>query len=172
MASVFLTIQRGISTTAVASGKKNFRKFNLYNKRGTREFKERQRYNPDPDIPIHDRGTRKIGYKDGDNFVLVPEMVPELIVPNLEGCELKPYVSYRSTRVVQSKFTPRDLFNAIYAKKINIDFKNGKLDENGNSLEPSEFESLTPQQALDLAQKTGSDLFQQEKPAELLDKVQ
>ncbi|XP_015111094.1 39S ribosomal protein L41, mitochondrial [Diachasma alloeum] len=171
MASIFPIIRRGISTTAVASGKKNFRKFNLYNKRGTREFKERQRHNPDPDIPIHDRGTRKIGFKEGAHFVVVPEMVPELIVPNLEDCQLKPYVSYRSTRVVQSAFTPKDLFDAIYAKKITSDFREGKLDETGNPLEPSEFESLSPQQALDLASKTGSDLFAQEKPPELLEEV-
>lgn len=47
-----LIIKRGISTTVVNNGKRNFRKFMLYNKRGTRIFKEQQKINPDPDIPI------------------------------------------------------------------------------------------------------------------------
>ncbi|XP_063993508.1 large ribosomal subunit protein mL41 [Diachasmimorpha longicaudata] len=171
MSSIFPILRRGISTTAVVSGKRNLRKFTLYNKRGTREFKERQRHNPDPDIPIFHRGTRTTGIKVGEKFVLIPEMVPELIVPNLEGCDLKPYVSYQSTRVVQSAFKPRDLFNAIYADKIKKDFEAKKLDDNGNSLEPSNFESLLPHEAQALAGKTGSDIFEQEKPPEYLEEV-
>lgn len=44
---------RHISTTAQACGKRNFRKFPLYNKRGTRDFKKAQAKNPHPDVPIH-----------------------------------------------------------------------------------------------------------------------
>lgn len=44
---------RGIATSASLHGKRNFRKFPLYNKRGSREFKARQAKNPDPDVPIH-----------------------------------------------------------------------------------------------------------------------
>lgn len=44
---------RSISTSACACGKKNFKKFPLYNKRGTRNFKEQQAKHPHPDVPIH-----------------------------------------------------------------------------------------------------------------------
>lgn len=52
-----LIIKRGISTSAVREGKRNFKKFLLYNKRGSRIFKEQQRQNPDPDIPIDSNTT-------------------------------------------------------------------------------------------------------------------
>lgn len=52
MSFASFVIRRGISTTPVREGKRNFRKFPLYNKRGTRQFKEEQKINPDPDIPI------------------------------------------------------------------------------------------------------------------------
>lgn len=45
-------ISRSISTTSVRNGKRNFKKFSLYNKRGTRIFKKQQAENPDPEIPI------------------------------------------------------------------------------------------------------------------------
>lgn len=47
-----LIIRRQISTTAIREGKRNFKKFSLYNKRGTRAFKQQQTENPDPDLPI------------------------------------------------------------------------------------------------------------------------
>nr|AAX62407.1 putative mitochondrial ribosomal protein L41 [Lysiphlebus testaceipes] len=153
---------RGISTSSVCCGRKNFRKFDLPNKRGTREFKERQRVQPHPDIPIDKRGTRDTGYMDGKNYKMIPEMIPELIVPDLKDFTLKPYVSYRSLNVTQSEFTAKDLFNAIYTEKIHKDFAAGKLKEDGQPIEPNEFEKLTPQQALDNATKTGCDIFTEE----------
>ena len=39
------------------------------------------------------------------------------------------------------------------------DFKENKLDAEGNSLEPNELEQLTPEQAESLALQTGSDIF-------------
>lgn len=41
------------------------------------------------------------------------------------------------------------------------DFMNKKLKENGESMEPSEEELLTPEQAKIKARQTGSDLFSQ-----------
>lgn len=99
----------------------------------------------------------------GDKWVHVPEMVPELIVPSLEGFTLKPYVSYKVEKFKQPKFTSRDLFDAVYAEKIKTDFENGQLDENGEPLNPSEYEKLTPQQAKDNAGKTGCDIFKQRR---------
>merc|ERR1719341_1046042 len=105
-------------------------------------------------------------------------MIPEIIVPDLEGFKewneeiftynelqrlelnmLKPYVSYRVPDVIQSEFTPQDLFYAVYSNKIAEDFKNNKLNSDGNSLEPSPDELMTPEEAKGRARSTGSDIF-------------
>lgn len=52
MASSFTVITRQISTSSTCYGKRNFRMIQLYNKRGSRAFKEEQRTNPKCDIPI------------------------------------------------------------------------------------------------------------------------
>uniref|UniRef100_A0A8W7PL56 39S ribosomal protein L41, mitochondrial n=1 Tax=Anopheles coluzzii TaxID=1518534 RepID=A0A8W7PL56_ANOCL len=136
---MFHIIKRGISTTASLSGKKNFRKFLLYNKRGTRIFKQQRAANPDlyPDMPIDKRGVRDTGVTIDGNFVEIAEKIPELIVPNMEGCKFKPYVSYKAPDVVQSEFTSQDLFNSVYAQKIIDDWKSGKLNDDGSPMEPS-----------------------------------
>ncbi|KAF2905820.1 hypothetical protein ILUMI_00356 [Ignelater luminosus] len=159
MSFVNVIAKRGISTTAICYGKRNFKKFPLYGKRGSRIFKQQQHENPDPELPDNKRGVREIGYKVGDKFVTIPEMVPELIVPDLTGFKLKPYVSYRAPDVVQSEFTAEDLFNVVYAPKIMKDLKEGKLNEDGSSKEPSNEEKLTPEKALIRARQTGSDIF-------------
>lgn len=91
-------------------------------------------------------------------------MIPELIVPSLEGFTLKPYVSYRVEEITEPEFTAQDLFDVVYSKKIKEDFASGQLDENGEPLNPSEYEKLTPQQAKEQARKTGCDLFTEKKP--------
>jgi len=70
-------------------------------------------------------------------------------------------VSYRVTEIVQSEFTAQNLFDAVYRQKIVNDFKNNKLKENGEPIEPSAEELLTPEQAKIKARQTGSDLFSQ-----------
>lgn len=133
--------------------------FFSYNKRGTRIFKQ-DRKNSNPDMPIDKRRVRDIGYEAADGkFVSIPERVPELIVPDLTGCKLKPYVTYKTTEVVQSEFTSEDLFNAIYAKKIIDDFKNDKINEDGTSKDPSPEEQLNSEIAFQNARKTGTDIF-------------
>uniref|UniRef100_A0A6M2DK53 Putative 39s ribosomal protein l41 mitochondrial agrilus planipennis n=1 Tax=Xenopsylla cheopis TaxID=163159 RepID=A0A6M2DK53_XENCH len=151
--------KRSITTTAPTYGKRNFRKFLLYNKRGSRLFKKQQRESANPLLPIDKRGVRDTGYTIDGKYIEVPEMIPELIVPDLTDFQLKPYVSYKTPEVVQSKFTSKDLFDAIYSKKISDDFKAGKLDENGDPLEPSVEEKLTAEEAKVNARKTGSDIF-------------
>ncbi|XP_063886052.1 large ribosomal subunit protein mL41-like [Scylla paramamosain] len=151
---------RGISTSAVALGKRNFRKFMVYGKRGTRLFKKTSYQQLDPEIQKEfDRGVRPIGVTVGKKFHVIKEMIPELIVPNLDGFKLKPYVSYRTPDVIQSEFGPQDLFYAVYSEKIAEDFKNGKLDENCNSLEPSDEEQLTAEEASKKALSIGADLL-------------
>lgn len=65
----------------------------------------------------------------------------------------------RVPNVVQSEFTAEDLFTAVYTPKIKADFESGKLDKDGNPLEPSENELLTPKEAWSRARQTGSDIF-------------
>uniref|UniRef100_A0A1I8PBP3 39S ribosomal protein L41, mitochondrial n=1 Tax=Stomoxys calcitrans TaxID=35570 RepID=A0A1I8PBP3_STOCA len=152
--------QRYISTTVPLEGKRNFRKFLVYNKRGTRVVKEAQRSNQvDPPVAVHKRGVRDTGMLMNGKYVEIPEKIPELIVPDLDDCKLKPYVSYKAPEVIQSEFTSLDLFNAIYSKKIIDDFKEGKLKEDYSPAEPSENEMLGADEALQRARKTGSDIF-------------
>nr|SVE74565.1 EOG090X0IZW [Daphnia barbata] len=138
---------RGVSTSACACGKRNFKKFPIYNKRGTKDFKARQMKNPHPNVPIHTYGVRPVGYKAGTSFVQINEMVPEIIVPDLTGFKLKPYVSYRVDDIVQPAMTPEELFGAVYVKKITEDFKMGKLGPDNQPLNPSPEERLAPEKA-------------------------
>lgn len=152
-------IKRTINTSATLNGKRNFRKFLLYNKRGTRLFKKQRINNIDPELPIDKRGVRDTGYTFKGKYIEVPEKIPQIIVPDLSGCQLKPYVSYKAPEVVQSEFTSQDLFNAVYAEKIINDFKNKKLNDDGSATEPSDNEKLTSGEAWTRARKTGSDIF-------------
>ena len=90
-------------------------------------------------------------------------MIPELVVPSLEGFNLKPYVTYESENVTQEEFTAKDLFTVVYGGKIQEDFKNGKLTPDGEPLHPSEEEKLTPEEAEIRAAKTGADMFDVDK---------
>lgn len=152
-------IKRSISTSSQLNGKKNFRKFLLYNKRGPRDFKKQQIEEPHPAIPIDKRGVKDTGYTFQGVYHEVPEKIPQLIVPDLADCALKPYVSYKTPEVIQSEFTSEDLFMAIYSKKIVEDFKNGKLKEDGSPEEPSENELVDAKTAWIRARQTGSDIF-------------
>lgn len=150
--------KRHFSLTTPREGKRNFRKFVIANKRGSILHKKRQA-GPNPELPIDKRGVRDVGYYMNGRFMEVKEMVPELIVPDLNGCDLKPYVSYKAADVTQSEFTAQHLFDAVYSKKIVTDYKKGKLDEDGQALEPSEEEKLQPEEAVARAKRTGSDIF-------------
>ncbi|XP_017493739.1 PREDICTED: 39S ribosomal protein L41, mitochondrial [Rhagoletis zephyria] len=125
---------RTISTTTPLEGKRNFRKFLTPNKRGTRSVKLAQKTLANPPVPIDKRGVRDTGVTIDGKYVEIPERIPELIVPDLTDCKLKPYVSYKAPEVVQSEFTSLDLFNAVYSKKIIEDFKEGKLNEDWQSI--------------------------------------
>ncbi|BES99603.1 ribosomal protein L41 [Nesidiocoris tenuis] len=150
---------RGIATSSVLNGKRNFRKFVLP-ERGTQIHKERLRAKTVDRSLLYKFRPRDPGYytKDG-KFVFVPEMQPELVVPDLTDFKLKPYVSYRVTDIAQSEFTPHDLFLAVYSEKIVRDMKEGKLDDQGNPKEPSPEEKLTSDEAWVNARRTGADIF-------------
>lgn len=132
----------------------------MYNKAGTKNFQRDRKAGKFPDIPWLLRGERETGYYDAKRkFYHVPEMVPQLIVPDLEGCQLKPYVSYRAPDVIQSEFTAEDLFHEVYAGKIVDDWNNKKLKENGEPTAPSADELLDADTAYLAARRTGSDIF-------------
>ena len=150
--------KRSISLSAPREGKRNFRKFVIANKRGSLLHRQQQMTDKRV-LDIDKRGVRDVGYYLNGRFVTVPEMIPELIVPDLKGFELKPYVSYKAANVIQSEFTPEQLFDAVYSKKIVTDYKEGKLDEEGYPKEPSEEEKLQPDEAVRRAKRTGSDIF-------------
>ncbi|XP_076163736.1 mitochondrial ribosomal protein L41 isoform X2 [Ptiloglossa arizonensis] len=163
MANIYMIISRQISTSSVCQGKRNFRKFLLYNKRGNRAFKQAQATDPNFPIPIDRRGVKLTGHYEGDEWVNIPEMIPEIIVPSLKDFHLKPYVSYKVKNVEGRKFTAKDLFNIVYASKIENDFETGKLKLNGEALYPNEYEKMTPEEARIQAEKTGTDIFTEDK---------
>jgi len=155
---------RGISCSAVVFGKRNIRKFFLGNKRGTKLFRREQNKGTWDDFaPVYTE-VQQHGFKYDEVYHQVPEMIPEMIVPDLTDCELKPYVSYRAADIYQTEFKAVDLFDIVYANKIKKDFEANKLDADGNPLEPSEMEKMTPDEAWTLARKSGSDIFSERTP--------
>jgi len=157
------TQYRGISSSSALFGKRNIRKFFLGNKRGTKLWRRDRNKGLFDYAPIYTE-VKDIGYKYGDVHHKVPEMIPEMIVPDLTDCQLKPYVSYKTADIYQSEFAAQDLFDIVYANKVRKDFQENKLDPDGNPLEPSEIEKMTPEEAWILARKSGSDLFAERTP--------
>lgn len=62
-------------------------------------------------------------------------------------------------KCTKTKFTSKDLFVAVYSKKIIEKFKAGKLDENMIPLETSIKKKLTSEKAKINARNTGLDIF-------------
>ena len=85
--------------------KVNFQGLRFFNKRHLREHKRmyfkkfEDRRKLSPYISEHKYGCRGTGIRHERNWEHIPEKVPELIVPKLTGCKLKPYVSYRAKPV-------------------------------------------------------------------------
>ena len=82
-------------------------------------------------------------------------MEPQIIVPDLTGCELKPYVSYRAGEIEEPPLTAKSLFDAVYAPTIAKLAKAGK--EVRVRLTAREIHMARIQ-----AQMTGSDLMAEE----------
>ncbi|KAB0380417.1 large ribosomal subunit protein mL41 [Muntiacus reevesi] len=75
------------------------------------------------------RGAKGVGFHGrGGRFVLVKEMVPELVVPELAGFKLKPYVNYRAPEGTDIPLTAKQLFLETAAPAIEKDFKAGTFD--------------------------------------------
>lgn len=56
-------------------------------------------------------------------------MIPEFVVPNLEGFNLKPYVSYKAPAGTEQPMTPESLFGQVVAPQIERDIEEGVFSE-------------------------------------------
>lgn len=61
-------------------------------------------------------------------FIPIKEMIPQFVVPNLEGFKLKAYVSYKSPPGTEQPITAESLFNQAVAPHITRDVDAGKFD--------------------------------------------
>ncbi|KFV49263.1 hypothetical protein N328_09614, partial [Gavia stellata] len=70
------------------------------------------------------RGAKKLGVLTSNKkFILIKEMVPQFVVPDLEGFKLKPYVSYRAPEGSEPPMTAKQLFTEVVAPRIEKDVK-------------------------------------------------
>ncbi|XP_029915243.1 large ribosomal subunit protein mL41 [Myripristis murdjan] len=77
-----------------------------------------------------DREARLTGLRlSSRKFVSIRAMIPEFVVPNLEGFKLKPYVSYRTPRGTEPPLTAESLFNTVAAPQIQKDFEEGNFNK-------------------------------------------
>ncbi|ODM97356.1 39S ribosomal protein L41, mitochondrial [Orchesella cincta] len=152
---------RQISVSSSLYGKRNIRKFFLGNKRGTRLHRKAKMEGKTASWdPIYTE-VKASGFHYDGVYHKVPEMIPDIIVPDLTDFkveldlvlnrfnyktsiyikyslfQLKPYVSYKTADIYQTEFTPENLFESV----------NNKLDDQGNPLGPNEMEKLTPEEA-------------------------
>ncbi|XP_077571329.1 large ribosomal subunit protein mL41-like [Stigmatopora nigra] len=85
------------------------------------------------------RGARPTGIQlSSRKFVSVKAMIPEFVVPNLDGFQLKPYVSYRCPEGTEPPVTAERLFAEVVAPQIKKDFDEGIFDK--DNLEKYGFE--------------------------------
>lgn len=72
------------------------------------------------------RGSRPAGLKlSSRKFLSIRAMIPEFVVPSLEGFQLKPYVSYRAPKGTEPPVTAQSLFDEVVAPQIKKDFEEG-----------------------------------------------
>lgn len=72
------------------------------------------------------RGARPTGVLTSSRkFIPVQAMIPQFVVPNLEGFNLKPYVSYKTPAGTEEPMTPEKLFSQVVAPQIERDIEEG-----------------------------------------------
>ncbi|RWS31976.1 39S ribosomal protein L41-like protein [Leptotrombidium deliense] len=115
--------------------------------------------------PIHrcPLGIKHAGFWFRDKFHYVKEMEPELIVPDLTDCKLKPYVSYRTPDIHQSEFTAKALFSKVYGPKIVDEYMEGKRPEVEVTNEEIRNARLKARQCCsDMFQATAKEMFEKD----------
>uniref|UniRef100_A0A3P8S260 Mitochondrial ribosomal protein L41 n=1 Tax=Amphiprion percula TaxID=161767 RepID=A0A3P8S260_AMPPE len=86
------------------------------------------------------RGVRPTGLRLSSRKVLyIRTMIPEFVVPHLEGFKLKPYISYRSLKGTDALLTTQSLFTKVVAPQIKKGFEEGTFSK--DQLEKYGFES-------------------------------
>ncbi|XP_056313739.1 39S ribosomal protein L41, mitochondrial isoform X2 [Danio aesculapii] len=76
------------------------------------------------------RGARPTGIVTSSRkFIPIQAMIPEFVVPNLEGFNLKAYVSYKTPAGTEEPMTPEKLFNEVVAPQIKRDIEEGVFSE-------------------------------------------
>uniref|UniRef100_A0A6G1R631 Mitochondrial ribosomal protein L41 n=1 Tax=Hypotaenidia okinawae TaxID=2861861 RepID=A0A6G1R631_9GRUI len=75
------------------------------------------------------RGAKQPGVlTSSGKFLLLRQMVPEFVVPDLAGFKLRPYVSYRAPEGSEPPMTAKQLFTEVVAPRIEKDVKDGAFD--------------------------------------------
>lgn len=76
------------------------------------------------------RGARPTGILTSSRkFIPVREMIPQFVVPSLEGFNLKPYVSYKTPEGTEKCMTAEELFTQVVAPQIERDIEAGTFDQ-------------------------------------------
>nr|XP_057926135.1 large ribosomal subunit protein mL41 [Doryrhamphus excisus] len=76
------------------------------------------------------RGARPSGVKlPSRKFVSIPAMIPDFVVPHLDGFALKAYVSYRCPKGSEPPMTAESLFAEVAAPGIKKDWNEGTYDK-------------------------------------------
>ncbi|XP_073716409.1 large ribosomal subunit protein mL41 [Misgurnus anguillicaudatus] len=79
-----------------------------------------------PNTFYKSRGARPTGVLTSSRkFIPVRAMIPEFVVPNLEGFNLKPYVSYKAPEGTEQPMTAESLFSQVVAPQIERDIEEG-----------------------------------------------
>lgn len=130
---------------------KNFEDFKYPNKIGTFEHHKLPKHLLDHEYnyPVcrDTMGIRWPGYWFKRKFIYVKEMEPELVVPDLTGFQLKPYVSYQAKEVEEKPFTAKELFDRVYAGRVERGFR---VEATPEMIDEARLRAL----------QTGSDLFE------------
>ncbi|XP_058492804.1 large ribosomal subunit protein mL41 [Solea solea] len=85
------------------------------------------------------RGARPAGLRlSSRKFLTIRAMVPEFVVPSLDGFALKPYVSYQAPRGTEPPLTAQSLFAEVVAPQIRKDLDDGTF--SNDNLEKYGFE--------------------------------
>ncbi|XP_053137998.1 39S ribosomal protein L41, mitochondrial [Hemicordylus capensis] len=75
------------------------------------------------------RGAKVLGYRTSSGkFRPQPERVPRLVVPDLAGFRLRPYVSYRAPPGSEPPLSARALFQQTAAPALERDLRQGRFD--------------------------------------------
>lgn len=76
------------------------------------------------------RGAKPTGLRlSSGKFLSIRAMIPEFVVPHLEGFKLRPYVSYRTARGAEPPLTAQSLFAEVVAPQIKNDFEAGTFSQ-------------------------------------------